>query len=603
MYYLCQMEKKYAILLVRVSTLVQDYDSQIFDLKHYAKRFGYTDFHIIETKETAFADINQKVGTNKMFQFIESNPHYNTIFITELSRLARRQSILHALKEQLINLKIQLYVKDSEYKLLDKNGNITQQGDMMFTIYGMFSESEIKQKLDRFKRSRRELMESGLSIGGKLLFGYDRLMTETKKNTLVVNEDQATIIRTIYNWYLNGLDNVKNPSIRSISIECIKRGFHKYTHSKRNLNKLLKEEAYTGEKITNNKWKNLKFGLNINEPEYLYSQNKIKYPVIIEKEKFDLIQIKLKSNITQGDKETKHTTILSKIIKCPSCGRNLSANYRFVNGYSKSSYRCTSRTDTVPCSSSKSLSMTQIDSVVWALIKNDLPALSKKINEINPNKYLMDLEMHLNNFIEREKDIENEIQERVQVIKSMGKSNHSSVMDLVIKTGIKIENLETELQKISQEKARIESNKLLIQHKQDNIEAVINDNLEMIEASKELVKKYIHSFVESINVLEHSVQYTVLELRIKDFTVSSDYFNYFKYMVPSKIELVCIVIDKRVTRQIKLAYMCTQYSQIIMKHFTHLMMTQYIPKIKEEIKNNTYKHSIPIEYKKLEFKL
>jgi DNA invertase Pin-like site-specific DNA recombinase len=67
------MEKKHAILLVRVSTLEQDYQAQIYDLTQYGK--GYTQFHIVETKETAFADLSQKVGTNEMFKYI--NEHLN----------------------------------------------------------------------------------------------------------------------------------------------------------------------------------------------------------------------------------------------------------------------------------------------------------------------------------------------------------------------------------------------------------------------------------------------------------------------------------------------------------------------------------------------
>jgi hypothetical protein len=39
----------------------------------------------------------------------------------------------------------------------------------------------------------------GLSIGGKLLFVMTVLNSKT--NTLVVNDEQATIVRTIFNWY------------------------------------------------------------------------------------------------------------------------------------------------------------------------------------------------------------------------------------------------------------------------------------------------------------------------------------------------------------------------------------------------------------------
>jgi hypothetical protein len=72
----------------------------------------------------------------------------------------------------------------------------------------LFAESEVKTKLERFVRKRKELMVMGL-IGGKLLFGYDRSKLKKKKNTLVVNDEQATIVRTIFNWYINGLNNVK----------------------------------------------------------------------------------------------------------------------------------------------------------------------------------------------------------------------------------------------------------------------------------------------------------------------------------------------------------------------------------------------------------
>ena len=42
----------------------------------------------------------------------------------------------------------------------------------MFTLYGMFAENEVKQRVERFTRKKRELMEAGMSISGKLLFGY-----------------------------------------------------------------------------------------------------------------------------------------------------------------------------------------------------------------------------------------------------------------------------------------------------------------------------------------------------------------------------------------------------------------------------------------------
>jgi DNA invertase Pin-like site-specific DNA recombinase len=545
------MEKKHAILLVRVSTLEQDYQAQIYDLTQYGNSLGYTQFHIVETKETAFADLSQKVGTNEMFKYINEHPEYNTILTTEISRIGRRQSILHSIKEHCLAKQIQIYIKDLDFKLLDDNGKVNQQGEIIFTLFGLFAESEVKTKLERFVRKRKELMVMGLSIGGKLLFGYDRSKLENKKNTLVVNDEQATIVRTIFNWYINGLNNVKNPSIKAISLECIKLGYHKYTHSKRNVNKLLKEAAYTGFKTTNNKRKNPKFGLVTNEDEYLISSSKIKYPVIIDTTTFNQVQNKLATNVTQGDKQTKHITLLSKLIFCPSCGRKLSANYRLVKGVSKNSYRCTSRTDTTPCSSTKSLSMNLIDSAVWSLIKADLPSLSKQINEINPDEYIAQMDNQLINLINREKEIQNDIDENVAILNSVGKLTSPNIIQLIQKTGKTIEKLEDELNKIEEEKTRIESNKLLIYDKQANVESVINTNLAKIENSKELLKKYINAFVYSIKIIEHSVKYTVLQIAIRDYTYLT---NYEALTVPVIKDLEYIIIDKTVTRNIKGAY-------------------------------------------------
>lgn len=554
------MEKQ-AIILVRVSTLVQDYQSQIYDLQKYGESLGYTKFHVIETKETAFADLNAKVGTNDMFKYIEQNPEYNTIIVTEISRLARRQSILHQLKEHCINKQIQIHIKDINFRLLDEHGRVQQQSEMIFTLYGMFAESEIKTKIERFTRERRELKAVGLSIGGKLLFGYDRMRLENKKNTLIVNDEQANIVRQIYNWYLNGLNNAKNPSIKAISMECVKLGYHKYTHSKRNVNKLLKEEAYTGLKTTNNKYKNTKFGVVAGEPEYKVSNSIIKYPVILDKDTFDKVQTKLLTNTTNADKDTKHTSILSKLIKCPSCGRSLQANYRNAQGMNKNSYRCTSRGDTVACASkNKSLPMNLLDSAVWSLIKTDLPALSKKISEINPDEQLELISNHLINLNEREQEIKNNIDENLAVLESVSKLRTSNKLDLIKSTGVKIEKLETELDKIEKEKARIEIDKVLLNEKQTDIETVINDNLIEIEKSKELLKKYINFFIDSIVVLEHNIKYTILELAIKDGMSSylSSVIDDFSTKYGKIVEVKHLIINKVVTRQPKFAILTSR---------------------------------------------
>jgi hypothetical protein len=178
---------------------------------------------------------------------------------------------------------------------------------MMFSLYGLFAENEIQQKKDRFRRAKKSLMEQGLSISGKKLFGYKSVSTENGRTTLIVHEEHSKVVRTIFNWYINGFEIYdKNVSLKKITLECIKSGFPKYTHSKRNVNKLLKEEGYTGLKITNNKRKNPNYKDeedNTEEP-YIVSNNTIRYPVIIDSETFKIVQNRLKDNNSKADKSS-----------------------------------------------------------------------------------------------------------------------------------------------------------------------------------------------------------------------------------------------------------------------------------------------------------
>jgi DNA invertase Pin-like site-specific DNA recombinase len=487
------MKDKCAILLVRVSTHVQDYQAQIDDLTTYAKSKGYTKFHIIETKETGLADLDKKVGANELFAFIKSNLSYRVVFATEISRLGRRQSILHSLREWFIQNQIQFHAKDTGYSLFDENGKVSASGEIMFTLYGYFAESEMKQKIDRFRRNRKRLMEMGLSISGKTLFGYQRVKKEGEKSTLIIDETHADIIRTVFEWYKNGINgDKKSTSIKKITLECIKRGWPKYTHSKRNINKLLKEEGYVGEKVTNNKYKNPKYDVTSNEEKYIVSNNRIKYPVIISKELFDSVQKRLLENNTTAEKSTKHITLLSHILKCPKCSRDMNGNYRIYKGREANSYRCTSRASAKPCGNTQSIGMHMIDSAIWCIIKSDRELLKKVIDLYEPDKIIKSLDSAEIKFLESIKEIDSEIEQLESNIKSF-----NGIKNIPLSEFLKpiIKDLKTLGKKrgiYSEELDKIKIERASYNYDYQEITKLFNQSLQKIEKSKALLKQYIN---------------------------------------------------------------------------------------------------------------
>jgi DNA invertase Pin-like site-specific DNA recombinase len=508
-----------AIILSRVSSLVQNYEAQTKDLLEYANKKGYNDIHIIETKETGLSNIENKKGSNEMIKFIEENPDYKTVFATEMSRLGRRQSVLHTYREWLIKNKVQFYLKDSNFSLFDEMGNVTPSGELMFTFYGYFAEQEIKQKKERFARSKRMLFESGYSISGRTLFGYDRVMTDLKKTTLVENKTNADIVRTIYNWYLYGIDKIiKNPSIRIITLECIKRGYPNYTHSKRNVNKLLKEEGYTGFKITNNKRKNPEFTNDNTAEKYIVVNYKIKYPQIIDQETFDLVQAKLLTNNTNVEKSSKHITLLAKLIKCQVCGNHYNANYRIIGKVNKSVYRCSSRSSAKPCGNTKSISMQMIDSAIWSLIKSDLELLAEQININDPDITAIKTQQYLEALEDKLEELQNDYENELKTVESVKKNKNIDITSFLARFEQSTSKIDKEIGNIKKEITR---GKLLLNVQQtDNhdIVNVINKNLDKIENSKSLLKDYINLFVESISVLYHTKRHSIFKINFNLFS-------------------------------------------------------------------------------------
>lgn len=503
------MSKK-AILLVRVSTTFQDTDPQKDSLIEYANSKGFTELHIIETKESGLADISDRSGLENLFAFCKNNPDYKTVFSTEMSRLGRRQSVLSTIKENFVREKIQLFVKNIDFKLLDDELKLDEKGNIMFTLFGLFAENEIATKKNRFIQKRIFDMKNGINIAGKNLFGYKKIY-DNKRVTWTVDEYNAEIVRQVFSFYINGFANNKNPSIAKIVQECIRLNYPKYTHSKRNINKLLKESGYTGYKITNNKRKVIDTNGSIT---YKVTQNEIRYPTpIITNEIFNKAQAKLLSNNSKAEKASKHTTILSKMILCSVCGNHFMGEYRTKNGYSKNTYRCSSRTRVTPeCTNKQSISMTLLDSVIWGYIlqRKDL---IKIIETINPDDAVQGLELNIAKYKSKIEELSKIVNDANGLLGKLTKSKRYNeaerVLESIQKYEGKLKKQRNELTKLEEKITELnDSNELL-----DRLKSTISIN----QVSKSLIKQYVNFLLEKIEIKFHDSKYTIIEIKNRSF--------------------------------------------------------------------------------------
>ena len=189
---------KECILLLRVSTIQQDYDSQLDDLVKYSKAKGYEKYHIINDKESGVKlSEEERNGLNEMKELISSNPNIKGIVIWELSRIARQQKILFSIRDYLVEQNINLHIFDRKCDLIDESGNVTESANLLFSIYSYFAEQEAKSTKLRVARGRKYKSEQGKKTQGSLHFGY----TVDKDNNIIVNEDEAELVKYLFNRF------------------------------------------------------------------------------------------------------------------------------------------------------------------------------------------------------------------------------------------------------------------------------------------------------------------------------------------------------------------------------------------------------------------
>jgi DNA invertase Pin-like site-specific DNA recombinase/predicted HTH domain antitoxin len=545
------------IIIARVSTFDQNVDPQIEILKSYAKSLGYKHFKLIYAKESGFLGVNYRKSVNELFSFYEENKDYRTVFCFEISRLSRKESALHYIKDWLISNKIQLYIYDKKYKLFEDDFQINRDTSILFTLFGYFAESEMITKKIRFKNARLYWNELGYSIAGKLLFGYQRQKQENKRNLLVIDDKESNEIIQVFSWYAYGINDInKNPSIKDIAIHCIKNGLSKYLHIKRNVNKLLKEEAYLGFKTTNNKRKKYSEETGDFEGEYITTNTKIKYPQIISEELFQEVQKKLKLNNLNAIKSSKHITILSKLIKCPECNRFLGGDYRVTkDNQSKNSYRCLASRNIINCSNKGSYSMQMLDSVVWSLVKKDRALLSKLITSINPEKYKNNILNDLNYYKNKETEINESIEFEIKKI-SLLQKGHKNVNEAIAVIETKLNSFNKELKKNNIKVKELTQNLDSLNENQKKAhDKLLSLDIEHIENNKSILKDYINLYVDHIKIHKHSSRFSLIEIIFK---FESD--KEVKHKIQDKIirldglinRNTFILIDKTITRSLKI---------------------------------------------------
>ena len=181
---------------------VQYYTELIRSKKNWTFVPGYIDEGISGTSTRKRDDFNRMIRDAKagLFDFIITK---------EISRFSR--STLDSIKytQELLEHGVGVYFQNDNINTLDTDS------EFRLVIMAGVAQDEVRKLSERLKFGFRQAIKNGHVLGNDKLYGYDK-----KDCVLTINEEEAKIVRIIFDLYAN-----KRYGTRKISQELLKMGY------------------------------------------------------------------------------------------------------------------------------------------------------------------------------------------------------------------------------------------------------------------------------------------------------------------------------------------------------------------------------------------
>jgi site-specific DNA recombinase len=330
---------KRAAVYTRVSTDEQakgySLNTQVDACLQYAAGRGY---EVVETyKEDYSGAILDRPELDRLRDIISSG-QIDVVIVYDIDRLARKSAYQVLIEEEFFRSNVSVEYVIGQYDDSD-------EGRLQKQIRATIAEYEKAKILERSKRGKRGKAKSGFVIvGARPPYGY-QVRSEPHKAWLELDEEEAKIVKLVFQWYLDG-DGQNGPlSMLSITAKLTAMGIptrgDKQTHvaKKRDrcvwsggmIRHILSNEAYTGiwhygktRMITDGKELQRKskpkcgFGKQVARPKEEWIA--VSVPAIIDPIDFQRARAIMEKNIEQSKRQVRQKFLLGRRLKCGKCG-------------------------------------------------------------------------------------------------------------------------------------------------------------------------------------------------------------------------------------------------------------------------------------------
>ena len=283
-------------------------------IKEVVKNYPGYDYETYIDSGISGKNIEGRPAMKRLLQDVKDNK-IEMVLSWKLNRVSRSMrdvfNIIHEFKEHGVG-----------YKSISENIDTSNaSGEVLITMFGLIGSIERQTLISNVKFSMNAKARSGEAITGRVL-GYTLSLNPlTQKNDLVIDENEAHIVREIFDLYLN-----HNKGLKAITTILNQKGYRTINQkpfSVFGVKYILNNPVYKGFVRFNNhqNWAVQRRGGKSDENDVILVKGK--HEAIISEDVFDQVHEKLASKSFKPGRPIGGDFYLRSLIKCPECGNNM----------------------------------------------------------------------------------------------------------------------------------------------------------------------------------------------------------------------------------------------------------------------------------------
>lgn len=522
--------------------LSRDEDSEQESLKNqeqivveFMEKYNHSVVEVV--KDDNYTGMNYKrPGIDRMFE-LAKNGMIDAVFVKDLSRLGRHRTLTLSCIDELMSYGVRVI------SVSENIDSFNETDDLIIGFKGLVNDSYSKDIQRKITYGFRQKQQNGLVMIPPMGYYKDK-----NTNEVVIVEEPAEIVRTIYKLYLEGYGlkaiarilnekGMKTPAYYQLKFIGKKQGHNKpeittrYVWDYSSVKRILKNEFYSGTVVNHQieRSRITKKQVAVPPDEQYRHENMV--PAIIPREMWERVQEFLNAKTMKNVRASKNKPChkYSGLLQCSDCGCSFVAKVRKTKGNpDRVEYICNGyhRYSELECTSHR-IREEKLDQIVQAeldgirMVFDDLwTNVEEDVKKWASGKSTA--EKRLQNLKEKIFTTEHEIQQ-ILMERIEDKQNADMYDKMVESRRNDIENFKKEVYEIENIDKTIKERKATLKHSIELLDDIIAEN--------NISNANLHLMFEKI-VIEETEEGLNLDLRLKSPFISKSKEELLKkYMI------------------------------------------------------------------------